>query len=69
MHVNNRLRSPLSDTRQVLTSWKHAEEASGMADLPKCEAITQALKLHSRQPVRAYLEEFAITKRQYPSQC
>jgi transcriptional regulator with XRE-family HTH domain len=37
--------------------------------LPKYEAITQALKPHSRQPaVRAYLEEFAITKRQYPSQ-
>jgi hypothetical protein len=37
--------------------------------LPKYEAITQALRPHNRQPaVRAYLEEFAAIKRQFPSQ-
>jgi hypothetical protein len=37
--------------------------------LPKYEAIAQALRPHSRQPaVRAYLEEFAATKRQISSQ-
>jgi tetratricopeptide (TPR) repeat protein len=37
--------------------------------LPKYQALAQALGPHSRQPaVRAYLEEFAITKRQFSSQ-
>jgi transcriptional regulator with XRE-family HTH domain len=37
--------------------------------LPKYEEIAQALRPHSRQPaVRAYLEEFAATKRQVLSQ-
>jgi hypothetical protein len=37
--------------------------------LPKYEAIAQALRPHNRQPaVRAYLEEFATTKRQVSSQ-
>jgi transcriptional regulator with XRE-family HTH domain len=37
--------------------------------LPKYDVITQALKPHSKQPaVRAYLEEFAATKRMFPSQ-
>jgi transcriptional regulator with XRE-family HTH domain len=36
--------------------------------LPKYEAITQALRRHDRQPiVRAYLDEFAMTKRQFAS--
>jgi transcriptional regulator with XRE-family HTH domain len=37
--------------------------------LPKYEAIAQALQPHNKQPtVRAYLEEFAMTKRQFASQ-
>jgi hypothetical protein len=37
--------------------------------LPRYEAIAQALRNQSRQPaVRAYLEEFAMTKRQFASQ-
>ena len=37
--------------------------------LPRYEAIAQALRQQSRQPaVRAYLEEFAMTKRQFASQ-
>jgi transcriptional regulator with XRE-family HTH domain len=37
--------------------------------LPKFEAIAQALRAHNRQPtVRAYLEEYATTKRQFSSQ-
>ena len=37
--------------------------------LPKYEAIAQALRPHARQPaVRAYLEEFAVAKRQFSSQ-
>lgn len=37
--------------------------------LPRYEAIAQAVRHHSRQPaVRAYLEEFAMTKRQFASQ-
>jgi hypothetical protein len=37
--------------------------------LPRYDAIAQALRNHSRQPaVRAYLEEFAMTKRQFASQ-
>ena len=37
--------------------------------LPRYEAIAQALRNHNRQPaVRAYLEEFAMTKRQFASQ-
>ena len=37
--------------------------------LPRYEAIAQALRQQSRQPaVRAYLEEFAMTKRQFESQ-
>ena len=36
--------------------------------LPRYDAIAQALRPHQRQPsVRAYLEEFAMTKRQFPS--
>jgi transcriptional regulator with XRE-family HTH domain len=36
--------------------------------LPRYEAIAQALRQHQRQPaVRAYLEEFAMTKRQFAS--
>lgn len=36
--------------------------------LPKYEAIAQALRRHDRQPiVRAYLDEFAMTKRQFAS--
>jgi transcriptional regulator with XRE-family HTH domain len=36
--------------------------------LPKYEAIANALRRHSKQPnVRAYLEEFAMTKRQFAS--
>jgi transcriptional regulator with XRE-family HTH domain len=37
--------------------------------LPRYETIAQALRQQSRQPaVRAYLEEFAVTKRQFASQ-
>ena len=37
--------------------------------LPRYEAIAQALRQQSRQPaVRAYLEDFAMTKRQFASQ-
>jgi transcriptional regulator with XRE-family HTH domain len=37
--------------------------------LPRYEAIAQALRNQSRQPaVRAYLEDFAMTKRQFASQ-
>jgi hypothetical protein len=37
--------------------------------LPRYEAIAKALAKQSRQPaVRAYLEEFAMTKRQFSSQ-
>ena len=37
--------------------------------LPRYEAIAQAVRQQSRQPaVRAYLEEFAMTKRQFASQ-
>lgn len=37
--------------------------------LPRYEAIAQMLRQHNRQPaVRAYLEEFAGTKRQFASQ-
>ena len=37
--------------------------------LPRYEAIAQAVRQHNRQPpVRAYLEEFAMTKRQLASQ-
>jgi hypothetical protein len=37
--------------------------------LPRYEAIAQAIRNQSRQPaVRAYLEEFAMTKRQFASQ-
>jgi transcriptional regulator with XRE-family HTH domain len=37
--------------------------------LPRYEIIAQSLRNHSRQPaVRAYLEEFAMTKRQFASQ-
>jgi transcriptional regulator with XRE-family HTH domain len=36
--------------------------------LPRYEAIAQALRQHSRKPaVRAYLEEFGVTKRQFAS--
>jgi hypothetical protein len=37
--------------------------------LPRYEAIAQALRQYQRQPaVRAYLEDFAMTKRQFASQ-
>jgi hypothetical protein len=37
--------------------------------LPRYEAVAQALRNQSRQPtIRAYLEEFAMTKRQFASQ-
>jgi hypothetical protein len=37
--------------------------------LPRYEAIAQAVRGQNRQPaVRAYLEEFAMTKRQFASQ-
>jgi hypothetical protein len=36
--------------------------------LPRYEAIANALRQYQRQPpVRAYLEEFAMTKRQFAS--
>jgi hypothetical protein len=36
--------------------------------LPRYEAIAQALRQHNRKPaVRAYLEEFGVTKRQFAS--
>lgn len=44
-------------------------EAEFAMRLPRYETIAQALRNHSRQPaVRAYLEEFAMTKRQFASQ-
>jgi hypothetical protein len=37
--------------------------------LPRYETIAQVLRQQSRQPaVRAYLEDFAMTKRQFASQ-
>ena len=37
--------------------------------LPRYEAIAQAVRQYQRQPaVRAYLEDFAMTKRQFASQ-
>lgn len=44
-------------------------EAEFAMRLPRYEAIAQAMRNQSRQPaVRAYLEDFAMTKRQFASQ-